>query len=284
MAPQKGPQTQAVSTAQVRAYWEEHPLFSLEITEGYGSEDFFRQLEEIKTGDTECFTSDYWRFAGQRGRRVLDVGCGPGWYSVQYARGGAAVTAMDLSRSAVGLATEYARLRSLPNLRACQADAQNMPFADGSFDLVASSGVLHHVPEPQAAFQEVRRVLKPTGEAKITLYYRNFLLRNRLAFRMMLLLLRLLGVRHHDVRSGVDPLTPEDFVRMYDGRNNPLGVAMSDPQWRELFGRAGLEVLGSEVHFFPLRFIPQNRYLAPLRRFLESRLGFLIYYRLRPRS
>jgi SAM-dependent methyltransferase len=271
-----------VTTEDVQRYWNEHPLFSLEVTEGYGQERFFHELERIKSRDVEVYTQDYWNFAGYAGQSVLDLGCGPGWYSAQYGLGGANVTGVDLTPKAVEVASAYAKFRGLANVVIRQGDAQDLPFADDSFDLVISSGVLHHVPDPVQAFREVRRVLKPGGEAKITLYYRNFLLRNPLAFRAMLLALRTLKVRHHDVASGQDPKSPDDFVRMYDGRDNPLGVAFSDARWTALLRQGGLRVTSRELHFFPLRFLPQAGWLRPMRRFCDGRLGFLIYYRLRP--
>lgn len=272
----------SVTTEEVQRYWNEHPLFSLEVTEGYGQETFFHELGRIKSQDVEVFTQDYWNFDAYAGREVLDLGCGPGWYSAQYGQGGAKVTGVDLTPKAVEVASAYARFRGLSNVTIRQGDAQALPFADDTFDLVVSSGVLHHVPDPVQAFREVRRVLKPGGEAKITLYYRNFLLRNPLAFRAMMLALRVLNVRHHDVESGRDPHSPDDFVRMYDGKDNPLGVAFSDPRWTGLLNQGGLQVIGRELHFFPLRFVPSAGWLKPARRFCDRNLGFLIYYRLRP--
>jgi len=271
-----------VTTSDVQKYWEEHPLFSLEIRENYGSGDFYRALDEIKLKDTEVYSLPYWDFNGYEGKKVLDIGCGPGWYTVQYAKGGADVTGVDLTEQAVNLAGKFIEIEGLDNARVQQADAQNLPFDDNTFDLAASSGVLHHVPDPQQAFREVRRVLKPGGEAKLTLYYKNILLRNPLLFRLLLFMLRIFKVRHHDVNSGCDPKTPEDFVRMYDGKHNPLGIALTNKEWSNMFERAGLEVVAKELHFFPMRFIKKNRFLRPFRKFLDSRFGFLIYYRLKP--
>lgn len=269
------------TTEDVRRYWEENPLFSLEVGEGYGEDGFYEILERIKFEDTEVYSLPYWNFAGYAGKKVLDIGCGPGWYTVQYARGGADVTAVDLTERAVKLASRFIEREGLANVTVRQGDAQALPFEAGTFDLVASSGVLHHAPDTEQTFREVRRVLKPGGEAKITLYYMNALLRIPLLFKVLLGALRLLGVRHHDVDSGRDPRTPEEFVRMYDGRNNPHGIALTDRQWREMFGRAGLLVEGSELHFFPIRFVRCRGLLQPFRKLLDARLGFLIYYTLR---
>lgn len=272
-----------VTTDDVRQYWENNPLFSLEIKDGYGEEKFFKELERIKVEDTEIFTSDYWGFNKYNGKKVLDIGCGPGWYTVSYGRGGADVTGVDLTERAVTLASKFIEFEGLENTKVRQADAQNLPFENETFDLVASSGVLHHVPDPLAAFREVRRVLKPEGEAKITLYYKSILLRSSLLFKLMMLALRLLKAKHHDVVSGDDPKTPEDFVRMYDGKQNPLGIAKDNPEWTKMFNEAGLEVISSEVHFFPVRFVKKNALLKMFRRFFDANFGFLIYYRLKPR-
>jgi ubiquinone/menaquinone biosynthesis C-methylase UbiE len=269
-------------TQQVRDYWESNPLLSLELPENYGDEQFFKEFERIKFEDIEPYSLQYWNFNAYQGKKVLDIGCGPGWYTVNYARGGANVTGIDLTNKAVELATKFLQIEGLKNAVARQGDAQRLTFEDCYFDLVVSSGVLHHVPNPMATFKEVRRVLKPGGEAKITLYYQNCLLRNKWIFRLMLFVLKILKVRHHNVNSGSDPKTPEDFVRMYDGKENPIGIAKDDQGWRKMFSEAGFEVESSEVHFFPIRFINNMFPFKLLRKFFDRNFGFMIYYRLKP--
>lgn len=271
-----------ISTETIREYWENNPLLSLEIKDGYGESSFFKELDRLKFEDIEPYTLSYWNFGGYAGKKVLDIGCGPGWYTVNYARGKAEVVGVDLTEKAVELASKFLNHENLDNGRVEQADAQNLPFEDNRFDLVASSGVLHHVPDIMSAFREVKRVLKPDGEAKITLYYTNYLLRNKIIFKLMLFMLRIFNVKHHDVVSGKDPKSPEEFVRMYDGKDNPLGVAKTDIEWRNMFQEAGFKVLSSEVHFFPIRFIGNQLFFRMLRKFFDSNFGFLIYYRLKP--
>ncbi len=97
------------------------------------------------------------------GRRVLDYGCGHGMAAVVLARGGARVTAFDLSRGYV----EEARRRAAANgvaVEFVQADAERLPFADGSFDAIWGNAVLHHLDLHQAG-RELRRVLTPGGVA-----------------------------------------------------------------------------------------------------------------------
>lgn len=103
-----------------------------------------------------------------KGKKVLDAGCGSGrfaYYAGKYAR---EVWAIDL-----GPAVETARKNTaaLENVHVVQADIYNPPFPLESFDFIYSLGVLHHLPEPETAFQNLLRYLKPGGEIQIYLYW-----------------------------------------------------------------------------------------------------------------
>lgn len=103
-----------------------------------------------------------------RGKRVLDAGCGSGRHSFYAARFGADVWAVDL-----GPAVEAARRNNSDNgARIVQADIYNLPFAPESFDFIYSNGVLHHLPDPEGAFRNLLRYLKPGGEIQIFLYWK----------------------------------------------------------------------------------------------------------------
>jgi SAM-dependent methyltransferase len=276
-----------VTTQDVSHYWEETPLFSMGIEEDYGEERFFQEMEKIKLEDHELYTLDYWGFEQWAKKKVLDIGCGPGWFTKMYAQGGAQVTGMDITAKATQTAKRYLKLRELNSGNIIRGDGQKLPFENNSFDLVASCGVIHHIPDPMAVFHEIKRVLKPQGQARISLYYKNLLIRNRFFFKLMIWLLRLFKIQHYDVQSGVDPKTPEDFVRMYDGKNNPLGIAKKDSEWRVLFEDAGFEIIRTQVSYFPMRFF-ENFFWAKavkrIHRFIDSQFGFLIHYHLKLRS
>ena len=103
-----------------------------------------------------------------KGKRVLDAGCGNGrfaYYAAKYAR---EVWAIDL-----GPAVEVARKNtaSLGNVHVVQADLHTPPFAPESFDFIYSLGVLHHLPDPETAFRNLLRYLKPGGDIQIYLYW-----------------------------------------------------------------------------------------------------------------
>jgi 2-polyprenyl-3-methyl-5-hydroxy-6-metoxy-1,4-benzoquinol methylase len=86
----------------VRRYWETNPLYSYEVDQP-GTLEFFSRFDEIKRNDVERFALPFWDFNRFRGKSVLDVGCGPGWLTVQYARAGAKTSAIDLTKDKIRL-------------------------------------------------------------------------------------------------------------------------------------------------------------------------------------
>ena len=102
------------------------------------------------------------------GDRVLDVGCGTGYFTMRLAVAampGGAVTGIDPSESMV----EYGRARAAADIAFEVATAQELPFGDGTFDVVASSMTIHHIPvgARPAALAEMYRVLRPGGRLLI---------------------------------------------------------------------------------------------------------------------
>ena len=100
--------------------------------------------------------------APEPGKRALDIATGAGHVAVALARGGAEVTACDLTPS---MLEETARNLAANHLTAelVLADATNLPFAEGSFDIVTSRMAPHHFPDPAKFVAEVYRILRPGG-------------------------------------------------------------------------------------------------------------------------
>jgi ubiquinone/menaquinone biosynthesis C-methylase UbiE len=156
--------------ASVRRYWEDRPCGSSHATAEQGSQAFFREVEETRYA-LEPFIPSFAEFERWRGRRVLEVGVGLGTDFTRFARAGAELSGIDLTEASVELVrTRLQQERLEADLR--RADAEQLPYADQSFDLVYSWGVLHHTPDTARAVEEVRRVLRPGGEARVMLYSR----------------------------------------------------------------------------------------------------------------
>ena len=103
------------------------------------------------------------------GSVVLDVGTGPGRLARQIAGNFPTVTVegVDLSQEMINSATSTTRLEGLENVRFHVADVINLPFTDGSVNLVVSTISLHHWDDPNAGISEIARVLAPAGRAWI---------------------------------------------------------------------------------------------------------------------
>ena len=96
------------------------------------------------------------------GKMLLDVGCGTGWFSRKAMERGARVTSLDVG---LNLLEQVGRKCSS---QCCLGSICALPFADGTFDVVISSEVIEHVPEPHLAVRELVRVLKPGGVLALT--------------------------------------------------------------------------------------------------------------------
>jgi len=102
------------------------------------------------------------------GRRVLDAGCGSGRHAYHAGRAGAEVFAVDLGES---VDVAYRNTAELADVHVVQADLRRLPFRAASFDRVYSLGVLHHLPDPHAAFQSLIPYARAGGEIRIYLYW-----------------------------------------------------------------------------------------------------------------
>jgi ubiquinone/menaquinone biosynthesis C-methylase UbiE len=148
--------------------WTADPCGANEVPLEPGKREYFEQLlaERRRYAPWMAEALDY---AGARGRDALDVGCGQGIDLANFAMAGANATGIDLTPRHVELAKAHAESLGL-TVNVVRGDAEEMPFADNSFDRVSSNGVLHHTPAIEAALREVRRVLRPGGEARIIVY------------------------------------------------------------------------------------------------------------------
>jgi SAM-dependent methyltransferase len=104
------------------------------------------------------------RFAGIRpGESVLDVGTGTGVVAVTAARAGARVSALDLTPELLVEARENSRIAGHPEIAWQEGDVENLPYPDGSFDVVVSQFGHMFAPRAETAVGEMRRVLKSGG-------------------------------------------------------------------------------------------------------------------------
>jgi ubiquinone/menaquinone biosynthesis C-methylase UbiE len=105
------------------------------------------------------------------GEHVLEVGCGPGVYTVQAAprlKPDGQLIAIDLQQQMVERASERVRDGGIDNVEFYVADAHQLPLEDTSVDRAFLVGVLPEIPNPQGALEELHRMLRPEGVLSIS--------------------------------------------------------------------------------------------------------------------
>lgn len=131
--------------------------------------EWFKEVEAYRYNIYAPWMHKTMEFAKHGGEKVLEIGGGIGTDLSQFAIHGAQTTDIDLSAGHLALAQENFQHRKLEG-KFIHHDAETLPFADNSFDLVYSNGVIHHTPNTSHVVQEMFRVLKPGGRAIVMVY------------------------------------------------------------------------------------------------------------------
>lgn len=174
LAPQAS--TADLSNEIVRAYWEKNPCGASRKLTGSVPElsrEWFEQIEEYRYS-VEPYIHSVAQFTRYSGKKVLEIGVGAGTDHLQWARAGAECYGIDLTEAAVQITRSRLEMYELHS-ELQRADAERLPFPDGSFDLVYSWGVIHHSADPAQVIREIKRVLKPSGRFVGMMYGRHSL-------------------------------------------------------------------------------------------------------------
>ena len=157
--------TAAQLKASVADFWNSEPC-GTRYLDGGGDLD----RHAAARYQLEPYIPGFAQFSSAKGLRVLEVGVGMGADYEQWLKAGAIATGVDLSAASLARAAERCERAGLkPDLQL--ADAENLPFADATFDVVYSYGVMHHSAATARCVAEAWRVLKPGGSARIMLYH-----------------------------------------------------------------------------------------------------------------
>ena len=194
-----------------------------------GTREFFDEVERYRYQEYAPWMPRVMEFDHFRGARLLEIGCGMGTDLLQFARGSARCTGVDLTPRSVEISRHRFQLYGADGSFMI-SDGEHLPFRSESFDVVYSNGVLHHTPDTAGAIREVHRVLRPGGVAKVMLYHRN-----SLNYWVEIVLRRgVLGLEFLRGRSAEEIMSRVIEFSDHDAR--PLVKVYSRKQVRELFG------------------------------------------------
>jgi len=230
-----------VPIQNVRDFWNTRPCNIRHSAAAIGTKEFFDQVEERKYF-VEPHIPDFAEFPRWRGKRVLEIGCGIGTDTMNFARAGAEVTAIDLSNQSLDLARKRAEVYGLSNrIKFYEADAERLDefIPPQKYDLIYSFGVIHHSPNPDRIVRQIRQNFSDRDSTlKLMVYYRyawkvfSMLLREKAAF----LKLDEVIARHSEAQTGC-----------------PITYSYSTKKAAELIGE-GFEITSMFVdHIFPYR-------------------------------
>jgi 2-polyprenyl-3-methyl-5-hydroxy-6-metoxy-1,4-benzoquinol methylase len=162
--------------AQVREYWNARPCNIRHSPQTVGTREYFDEVEARKYF-VEPHIPAFAEFPRWAGKHVLEIGCGIGTDTINFARAGARVTAVDLSEASLDLARRRAEVFGLAgriSFFAADAERLSETVRPRPYDLVYSFGVIHHTPHPERVIDQVREhFVHPQSELKLMVYHRN---------------------------------------------------------------------------------------------------------------
>jgi SAM-dependent methyltransferase len=156
----------------VQSYWNARPCNIRHSTQPIGTKEYFDEVEKRKYF-VEPHIPGFAQFERWKGKKVFEVGCGIGTDTINFARAGASVTAVDLSDESLKLARQRTKVFGLENsVTFYQGNAEELTATVPlqSYDLIYSFGVLHHTPNPRHAIAQIKQYMSSSSELRIMLY------------------------------------------------------------------------------------------------------------------
>ena len=163
-----------VSIGAVREFWDARPCNIRHSPKPPGTREYFDEVEARKYF-VEPHIPGFAEFSRWRGKRVLEIGCGIGTDTVNFARAGASVTAIELSPKSAEMAAQRADVFGVANRVTIHVgDAESLPdlLAPQPFDLIYSFGVIHHSPHPERIIAHLRQYVTRASELRVMVYSR----------------------------------------------------------------------------------------------------------------
>jgi 2-polyprenyl-3-methyl-5-hydroxy-6-metoxy-1,4-benzoquinol methylase len=261
-----------------RSWWSDNPMtydWHGEVSPSRGTREWFDEIDRRFVDASRPYLTSQRPFDrimpdDLHGRRVLEIGCGMGLHSLELARRGAELHAVDLTEGAVEATQTRMREFGMDAEVRC-ADAESLQYDNETFDFVWSWGVIHHSARTARIVREIARVLRPKGETRIMVYNREARIARFVLFRHYLL-------GGEFIRRSLD----ETLWRWSDGYSARFyHKEQFEDLFRGFFEEASSVVLGQEPDVVPLprhiRGTVASRITAERKLAIASRVGGFLF-------
>jgi 2-polyprenyl-3-methyl-5-hydroxy-6-metoxy-1,4-benzoquinol methylase len=242
---------EGVEIGRVKEYWDRRPCNIRHSTQPVGSREYFDEVEARKYF-VEGHITGFAEFERWRGKKVLEIGCGIGTDTVNFARHGAQVTSVDLSEKSLRLARQRAGVYGFQEqVRFYLGNAEELSsfVPVEPYDLIYSFGVIHHTPHPERVLEQLKKYARPGTIVKVMVYHRR-------SWKVLWILLgegkgqfwklRELVAKNSEAQTGC-----------------PITYTYTRQEGRELLERYGFRAQKVEVdHIFPYRIKDYVQYVT----------------------
>jgi SAM-dependent methyltransferase len=265
---------QEVPIDQVKEFWDRRPCNLRHSPQPIGTRQYFDEVEARKYF-VEPHIPRFAQFENWRGKKVLEIGCGIGTDTINFARYGAQITAVDLSVESLKIAQKRAEVYGFQDqIRFYQGDSEYLEkfVPIEKYDLVYSFGVIHHTPHPERVIEQIGHYTYSGSTVKIMIYY-------RYAWKVLWILLT--------YGHGEFWRLPELVAQYSEAQTGcPVTYTYTSREARNMLEQAGFQVIDAWVdHIFVYRFpeYAQYRYVKvwyfhwlpkPIFRWLEKHFGW----------
>ena len=226
---------------QVEIFWDNRPCNVRHSKKIFGSLEYFEEIEHRRYF-VEPHIKEFAEFEKWQGKEVLEIGCGIGTDTINFARAGAIITVIDLSSKSIEVVKQRARVYGLEeSIKFICGSAESLGSLVGEkkYDLIYSFGVIHHTPNPDSVFSQIKNHLNTDGEFRVMVY-------NKISWRVLEIL-----IESGKLLTGIINLDKTIATRSEAQTGCPVTFSYSLSEFKKILERHGLKTVKGEIkHIF----------------------------------